>query len=250
MLVTLFFVRGCWLIVGIPYDSMAGAHKFNRLHYPINSLVGRYLEHFLNETLAFGTSVASLPCNSKIPLGNLKMIPTNKLAMLCTAFCAVMLAFSHNASALTIGDSNHLGLVHYGIPSGDDNRTAYVNYLIGMALGTTEQALGQTFTRSNNDFGTLPTAVFAFNGTGTTINLGAGGYSYLLAKYDGPNYGSEVWYVGGLSGIITIPATGGRWGLSGWTLFGGQGVPDGGTTVMLLGAALGALGMARRYLSS
>ena len=38
--------------------------------------------------------------------------------------------------------------------------------------------------------------------------------------------------------------------LMGWTLFsaGGQGVPDGGTTVMLLGAALVALGMARRFL--
>jgi VPDSG-CTERM motif len=35
--------------------------------------------------------------------------------------------------------------------------------------------------------------------------------------------------------------------LSGWTLFSPDsvGVPDGGTTVMLLGAALGALGMAR-----
>jgi hypothetical protein len=31
---------------------------------------------------------------------------------------------------------------------------------------------------------------------------------------------------------------------------GGNGVPDGGTTVMLLGAALGALGMARRFLMS
>jgi hypothetical protein len=29
---------------------------------------------------------------------------------------------------------------------------------------------------------------------------------------------------------------------------GGNGVPDGGTTVMLLGVALGALGMARRFL--
>jgi hypothetical protein len=31
---------------------------------------------------------------------------------------------------------------------------------------------------------------------------------------------------------------------------GGQGVPDGGATVMLLGAGLGALGMVRRYLKS
>jgi hypothetical protein len=63
----------------------------------------------------------------------------------------------------------------------------------------------------------------------------------------------RLWYVGGLSGVITIPAfglDGQDYGLSGWTLFGPgvPGVPDGGTTVMLLGAALGALGMARRFL--
>jgi protein with PEP-CTERM/exosortase system signal len=181
----------------------------------------------------------------------INLIPTTKLAMLCTAFCAALFAFNPNASALTIGDTHELGFVEFGIPSGDQDRTNYVNHLIGMALGTTDQALGQTFTRSNNDFGPLPTAVFALNGTSTSINLGAGGtYSYLFAKYDGPNYGSEVWYVGDLSGIITIPATAGGYGLSGWTLFGpgGQGVPDGGTTAMLLGTALGALGMARRYI--
>jgi hypothetical protein len=176
---------------------------------------------------------------------------TTKLALLCTALFGALLAFSSNAKALTIGDAHELGFVNFGIPSGDQDRTDYVNHLIGMALGTTDQALGQTFTRSNNDFGPLPTAVFALNGTSTSINLGAGGtYSYLFAKYDGPNYGSEVWYVGDLSGIITIPATAGGYGLSGWTLFGpgGQGVPDGGTTAMLLGTALGALGMARRFL--
>jgi len=188
--------------------------------------------------------------NKKI-LMKINIIPTNKLAVLSAVFCAAMLAFGHNASALTIGDEHELGFVEFGIPSGDQDRTDYVNHLIGMALGTTDQALGQTFTRSNNDFGPLPTAVFALNGTSTSINLGAGGtYSYLFAKYDGPNYGSEVWYVGDLSGIITIPATAGGYGLSGWTLFGpgGQGVPDGGTTAMLLGTALGALGMARRFL--
>ena len=58
---------------------------------------------------------------------------------------------------------------------------------------------------------------------------------------------AEVWYVGNLSGVITIPGD----GLSGWTLFGpgiAGAVPDGGTTVMLLGAALGVLGVARRFL--
>ena len=189
----------------------------------------------------------------------INIIPTKKLAMLSAAFCAVMLAFSHNASALTIGDNQELGKVFFGIPSGDDARTAYVNHLVGMALGTSDSALGQSFTRSNNDFGPLPTAVFGLNGTGTSIDLGSGLYSYLFAKYDGPNGGVEVWFVGNLSGNVTIPAFGfgppgtTKYGLSGWTLFGPgtpPGVPDGGFTVMLLGAALGALGIARRFLMS
>jgi hypothetical protein len=194
----------------------------------------------------------------------LNKIQINKFALLPAVVCAVMLAFSQNASALTIpmpattnltiGDGHELGFVEFGIPSGDQDRLNYVNHLIGMALGTTDQALGQTFTRSNNDFGPLAPAVLTglVNGTSTSINLGAGGtYLYLFAKYDGPNYGSEVWYVGDLSGIITIPATAGGYGLSGWTLFGSTGsVPDGGTTAMLLGAALGVLGMARRYIMS
>ena len=180
---------------------------------------------------------------------------TTKLALLSVAFGALMLAFSNNATALTIGDAHELGFVQFGIPSGDADRLTYVNHLAQMALGGHDFADGQEYFRSNHSFGSLPTAVLAghVNGTSTTINLGtAGTYTYLFAKYDGPNYGSEVWYVGNLSGKITIPATAGGYGLSGWTLFGGggQGVPDGGATVMLLGAALGALGMARRYIMS
>ena len=192
----------------------------------------------------------------------INLIPTKKLAILSAAFCAAMLAFSPNAKALTFGDANDLGQVLFGIPSGDQDRTNYVNHLISMAPGTSDSFSGQMFIRSLNNpgpgFGNYPMAVFDHNGTGTSIDLGNGTlYSYLFAKYDGPNAGSEVWYVGGMSGIITIPALGipgygHQYGLSGWTLF-GPGVPqapDGGTTVMLLGAALGALGMARRFLKS
>jgi hypothetical protein len=204
----------------------------------------------------------------------LNIVGRNKLALLSAAVCAAMLASSHNASAnrvvggintpattLNFGDANDLGQVMFGIPSGDAQRTAYVNHLIDMIPGTTDVALGQTFHRSLNNpgpgFPNYPDAVFSHNGTGTSIDLGptAGVYQYLFAKYDGPNAGSEVWYVGNLSGIITIPAfglAGQHYGLSGWTLFtgGGVGVPDGGTTVMLLGAGLAVLGIARRFLKS
>jgi hypothetical protein len=192
---------------------------------------------------------AYLICDMKI-----NIIPTTKFALLLTAVAAALLAFTPSARALTIGDGHELGFVNFGIPSGDADRQTYVNHLTGMALGTSDKADGQTYFRSNNDFGPLAPAVLTghVNGTSTSINLGTSGtYLYLFAKYDGPNYGSEVWYVGDLSGMITIPDSAGGYGLSGWTLFGSAGsVPDGGTTAMLLGAALSALGIARRYMMS
>jgi protein with PEP-CTERM/exosortase system signal len=188
----------------------------------------------------------------------LKLTPTSKLALLSAACCAVMLAFTPSAKALTIGDSHTLGNVFFGIPSGDQDRLDYVNHLAFMYNNgiTDDVALGQTFHIVNGSpaFGaTLPDAVLTGHVSGTNdtgINLGAGGtYLYLFAKYDGPNQGSVVWYVGDLSGLIDIPADWNGYGLSGWTLFGSAGsVPDGGTTAMLLGAALGALGTARRLL--
>jgi hypothetical protein len=213
----------------------------------------------------------------KLTMKTDNILPLKKLALLTAAFCTAIFACSHNASAtpkplppaisLTIGDTHELGKVFFGEPSGDANRTAYVNAMIGLSLGGSTHVdysppafQNNLVTRSNNDFGPLPQpAVLALNGTGTSVDLGDGTlYSYLFAKYDGKNGGCEVWYVGGLSGDITIPAFAfgppgtTKYALSGWTLFGPgvPGVPDGGATVMLLGTALGALGIARRFLTS
>jgi hypothetical protein len=185
-----------------------------------------------------------------------------RLALASVAICAAMLAFAPNAKAitnLTFNDQYNIGQFKFtpGNPADPASVQTYVNYMISLNPGGTGTFSGMTFTRTNNVFANLPNAVFNpsdpnAQGTGTTINLGAGGvYTYLFAKYDGQNDYSQVWYVGNLSGTLTIPADGplGH-GLSGWILFGpgGQGVPDGGTTAMLLGGALGALGMARRFL--
>jgi len=189
------------------------------------------------------------------------IILTKKLAMLSGVFCAAMLAFSHNASALTIGDTHELGQVRPPVPEGDADITQYVNFMIGLAPGSSGHVIigphDALVTRSLNDFGPLPSpATLALRGTGTTIDLGAtaGVFDYLFAHYGGPGGGTaEVWFVGDLSGIITIPATGfGGYGLSGWALFTAPGgaVPDGGATVMLLGAGLCMLGIARRYIIS
>jgi VPDSG-CTERM motif len=187
-----------------------------------------------------------------------RLIP--KLALVSAAVCAAVLAFTPNANALnlTFSDQYVVGTISPGAPADPADVATYVNYMTGLSTGGSGTFSGQTITRSNNTFASLPNAVFNQNdpnaqGTTTSVNLGAGGlYTYLFAKYDGQNDNSLVWYVGNLSGMITIPQNGplGH-GLSGWILFGpggGQGVPDGGTTVMLLGAALGALGMARRFL--
>jgi hypothetical protein len=168
-------------------------------------------------------------------------------------FCGAMLVPSHDskASALGIGDSHELGFLWPGIQkkTADQNKLMYVNHLIGMALGAIDVANGEVYFRSNHGFKSLPSAVSAVSGGGRTINLRTAGlYTYLFASYNG--YGSEVWYIGNLRGIITIPFLAAGHSLIGWTLFGPRsiGVPDGGITVMLLGVALGVLALARRFL--
>ncbi len=156
-----------------------------------------------------------------------------------------------------------VGTVSDASPASPEAHADFINFLITMATNTTaSHDFGkpegiQNFYRTTNTFGSLPTAsaTGAVSGTGTSINLNTlGTFTYLLAKYDGPNGYSYVWNIQGLAGVITIPSDiMGQYGISHYSLFGpggGGGVPDGGTTVMLLGAALGALGMARRYLKS
>ena len=195
-------------------------------------------------------------------------ILTGKVVLLLGIGCAVMLASAKEAKAyrrtfppninLTIGDQHELGRVQTPTPEGDAAITQYVNFMIGLSRGGSGHVIigphNNLVTRSMNDFGPLPgPATLALRGTGTTVNLGptAGVYDYLFAHYGGPHGGfAEVWYVGNLNGSIFIPATGLGHGLSVWALFSAAGVavPDGGTTAMLLGAALGTLGVVRRFL--
>lgn len=193
----------------------------------------------------------------------INLIPSKKLALLSAVFCAAMLMFSQNARAVTVlniggADPHGLGDVVLGFDNLQaSEQTDTVNHIIGMAPPSTGGFLGLTVNRFNNYFGTLPTAVLGTGGFNTTtINIGSGLYSYLWARYESPGgfAFANIWYIGDLSGDITIPGTylDGFYHLTVWHLFtaGGQGVPDGGTTGMLLGAALGALGMARRFLKA
>lgn len=194
------------------------------------------------------------------------MVSRWKFLLLVTVGCVALLPFANNAKAaplpfptgaLSIGDGHELGQVNPAIPEGDSDITQYINVMINLSLGGSSSVIigpnKNLVTRSMNDFGQLANpAVLAQRGTATTIDLGTQGtYDYLFAHYGGPKGGfAEVWDVANLSGMITIPSIGMGHGLSGWALFTGPNgaVPDGGATVMLLGAALGALGLARRFL--
>jgi VPDSG-CTERM motif len=193
-----------------------------------------------------------------------RVTSTRKVALLWV-ICAVTLVSGNNAKAhrlplplidLAVGDQRELGQVHPALSQGDAAITQYVNFMIGLSLGGPGHVIVGPYdnlvTRSMNNFGALPSAAaLALRSKGTNIDLGPQGtYDYLFAHYGGPRGGfAEVWYVGDLSGLITIPGNAFRHGLSGWALFTSPtGVPDGGATAMLLGAALGALGMVRRYL--
>lgn len=162
-----------------------------------------------------------------------------------------MLTSSHDARALSIGDSGEVGFLWPGIQHKTDNQNKiiYVNHLIGMARGAIDVSHGEIYSRSNHGFKSLPTATQAISGGGRGVRLGTGGlYTYLFATYNG--VGTEVWYVGNLHGIIMVPLIAAGHHLSGWTLLGpgGAGVPDGGLTVALLGVALAVLALTRRFL--
>jgi len=173
-------------------------------------------------------------------------------------------------TTLAVGDSHAVGYVNPGVDFGDDVIPGYVNPFVTMGLGDSQTANyanhDNTWVRSLNSFPLTLVADGGYPSRGniTSFNLTSGN-EYLVAKYDGPNGGLEVWYIGNLSGRIYIPATAAgtlfgqpsdtQYGLSGtWVLNGTPpglpptGVPDGGATVLLLGAALSGLGLIRRKL--
>jgi len=176
--------------------------------------------------------------------------------------------------------ANLFGTVIPGTQSGGqvDRDVLMTNQLVSMTLGQqgtfTVNGDSGLYSRSFNNFGSPPAAIptgaqFAtgiLDGTTpVTVNLGTG-FTYLVAAYDGPNGSVAVFNVAGLTGSVDLyryakrdgltgnligsnSAAQGFFKMTGWTLLNPTGaVPDGGTTVMLLGAALGGLGMARRFL--
>jgi hypothetical protein len=155
---------------------------------------------------------------------------------------------------------------------------AMTNNLLSMATpsqtGTWGNQNDPLYSRTTWNTTGYPAATAVGAGLGTNIPEGGptltitltGTFQYLVVAYDGKNSGVAVFDIHTLSAGDQIvlsryafPADpvrgdlveGQRYKMTTWTLLNptGQGVPDGGATVMLLGAALGTLGVVRRYLT-
>jgi VPDSG-CTERM motif len=187
-----------------------------------------------------------------------------------------------SANALTIGADALLGIVVPGVPSNATNQMVMVNGLLeGWVSGGVEK---RGFNDLNPDtvLGNNPldpqseTYTLKFSGAtvipkpaplattknpnvstnNPTFNLGGFSYDWVAAKW---GHDVAVYYIGNLAPgtdvTLSLDGTGfsaqGH-GLSNYTLFNGREVPvpDGGTTLTLLGCALLGLGVLRRKLSA
>jgi hypothetical protein len=165
---------------------------------------------------------------------------------------------------LTLDSEGVLGTVRPGVPFGSNVVDDYTNYLLNLNLNTTTTFEGQTYIRDDTvdpGSGTVSSTDY-ITGTGTFVESG---WEYVAAKYDGPNGGIVVFYVGGESLTLTETSydlwtnkQGQGYGLSGWVAFNTwvpppspptTTVPDGGSTLTLLGSVLLALGTLRRKLN-
>jgi hypothetical protein len=202
---------------------------------------------------------------------------TQKIVAL--GFAVALMALPQVAKAATIGADQLLGVIVPGTPANEANDAIMVNGLLngwGLVLGyndgaATGSVLGnnpadpqnETYTLRFSSTTALPAAGYApaatmpgyrTNTSNPTFNLGGFSYDWLVAKW-GPN--AAVYYIGNLAPgteiTLTLEGTGlPVRGLSNYTLFNrvAAPVPEGGTTLILLGFALAGLGVARRKLSA
>lgn len=190
-----------------------------------------------------------------------------KLLTIATAL-AVACAINTSAYALTINDTGVVGAFsgETAPNSSVPEELAAAQHLLDMAINTLDplgcslSGNSACYATGDNDYsGTLSGGVQVQN-TGV-LNAAALSSAFVLGKYDGPNAGYVLFHVADWVAVngTSIPSTSATiwlnnqdngYGLSHYTYFGSNGggdpVPDGGTTLMLLGVAFGGLGMLRR----
>ncbi len=175
---------------------------------------------------------------------------------LMLATYAGFIAGALSASALSINDPGVVGTVRSGEPASVTDEVIYVNNLLGLGANIVNQVIsGHTYSTSSTDYNGSVSAVGASQLGGTSVPVG---FQYVLAKYDGPNGGDVLWFLGGSAFVIPADSSGlwvntaGKgYGLSHFTVFGPTrdvpGVPDSGSSLMLLGLALSGVASVRRW---
>ena len=186
------------------------------------------------------------------------------------AAITLLFGFSSSAVALTIDQAGVVGIMEGQVDSNLANEVIIANTILAMGENQTQLALTPAGVNCSAD--QLPceyrTGDNVYSGTvsggtkqetnPTVLTAGALASAYFLAKYDGPNAGYVLFntadWLG--AGNTTVPANGSTiWdasgsGLSHYTYFGTRTtVPDGGTALILLGAALAGLGIVRRRMN-
>lgn len=182
--------------------------------------------------------------------------------ILTAAAVALTLMFSaSSASALDLqvnGGPNYVGRYSPPEPASASAEVGYINNLIDLAQGAGNTVVGGvTYNRVGSTVaGALPDASIANASKDETGNnsFNLSNYTgYIVGKYDGPNGFGFVWYLVNFSGPLTVPTDGESCakgcGLSHVSFYGNVGVPDGGTTLSLLGLGFLGLGFLRRRLS-
>jgi hypothetical protein len=184
----------------------------------------------------------------------------------------VMVALSFRAHALAINDAGVVGTIKSGEPASIENEVGYINHLLGLNAGTVNDLYADhIYNTSSTEYNGSVTADGAYRlekdisqgvpNPNFTLQVQSG-FDYVLAKYDGPNGGDVLFYLGGAS--FTLPGNSydiwtnnadKGYGISHWTAFNAgpddpdrPHVPDGGTTVAMLGLAFAGLGATRRFL--
>lgn len=187
------------------------------------------------------------------------------------AAVALLFGFSSSAAALTINDPGVAGLLEGQVASNTTNEATISNFILAMLANQTIAAppVNGDTVNCSPDQGTCEykTGATNYNGTvsggtqqttnPTVLIAAALNSEWILAKFDGPNAGYVLFNTAAFlaAGNTALPANGATiWdaqgsGLSHYTYFGTRTVPDGGASLLLLGAALGAVGLMRRRMN-
>ena len=153
--------------------------------------------------------------------------------------------------------TTYVGLITPDVPPDPADELTYLQKLIALAPGAScastdtscAGATGQSYYRSGltpvPDVGvSLP--LISFSGGSWTADVA--GTFYFVAKYDQLRAGGTVYLVDvDVNDVVNVPLLyGNKYGLSGVNAFSTISVPDSGTTVLLLGAGMLAIGIVRR----